>query len=438
MPVTISDVAPGSVADRLGWRAGDQILAIDGAAVEDELDLRFKAAEERFTVRVRLAGVLKEQRVQRRLDEPLGAEFQEFRIKTCGDDCVFCFVDQNPEGLRESLYFRDGDFRMSFLYGNYITMTNLRRRDMERIVEQRLSPLYISVHATDDEARRRLMGHRAQRDELMQKLRFLHDHGIEMHAQIVLTPGYNDGAILEKSIRELYALNRQMLSVSIVPVGLTEHRQGLTDLRPLTPAEAADVLDRVEQWQQSFRAEVGRGFVYGSDEMYLLAGRDFPHEDHYDGYPLMENGVGMSRDFLNELDFQREDFPAKLDRPRALTLATGTLAGPMLEERVVPALREVEGLAVQVVQAPNRLFGEVVTVSGLLNFISFHAALAPLAAARQIGDLVLLPPDCVNFEGLFLDNRPGRNTPAELAAALGGVRVEVFDGDWVRAIEAIR
>jgi putative radical SAM enzyme (TIGR03279 family) len=438
MPVTISEIAPGSIADRLGWRPGDQILAIDGAAVEDELDLRFKAAEERFTVRVRLNGTLKEQRIRRDLEEPLGADFEEFRIKTCGDDCVFCFVDQNPEGLRDSLYFRDGDFRMSFLYGNYITMTNLRRRDMERIVEQRLSPLYISVHATDDEVRRTLMGHRAQRDDLTEKLRFLYENGIDMHAQIVLVPGYNDAAVLEKSVRDLYAMNERMHSVSIVPIGLTEHRAGLKDLRPMNREDAGVVLDRLEDWQRRFRAEVGRGFVYCSDEMYLLAGRDFPQEDDYDGYPLMENGVGMSRDFLNELGFQREDFPGELDVPRTLTIATGTLAGPMIEERIAPVLRQVEGLDVQVVQAPNRLFGEVVTVSGLLNFISFHSALAPLAAAGRAGDLVLLPPDSVNFEGLFLDNRPGRNTPDELSAALGGVPVEVFDGDWVGVIERLR
>ncbi len=437
MPVVVSDISPGSLADRLGWRPGDQILAIDGAAVEDELDFRFKSSEERFTVRARLGGVLKEQRVRRDLEEPIGVDFEEFRIKTCGDDCIFCFVDQNPEGLRESLYFRDGDFRMSFLYGNYITMTNLRRRDLQRIVEQRLSPLYVSVHATDETVRRTLMGHRAQQDDLMPKLRFLYDHGIELHSQIVLVPGHNDGVVLERSVMDLYAMHERMHSLSVVPVGLTEHRQGLTGLRPLTDVEARQTVEQVTAWQQRFRAEIGRGFVYCSDEMYLLAGLDFPEEDDYDGYPLMENGVGMSRDFLNELDYQREEFPASLDAPRSITLATGTLAGPMLEARVAPVLRTVENLNVRVVPARNRLFGDVVTVSGLLNFVSFHAALAPMAAAGTLGDRVILPPDCVNFEGLFLDNKPGRHTTDDLSAALGGVPVEVFDGDWVGLIERL-
>ncbi|MEP0545296.1 MAG: DUF512 domain-containing protein [Rhodothermales bacterium] len=437
MPVTVTAVEPGSLADDLGWATGDQILAINGESVQDELDLRFKAAEERFVVKVRMAGGLREQSVSRDLDEPLGAAFEEFRIKTCGDDCVFCFVDQNPVGLRDTLYFRDGDFRMSFLYGNYITMTNLRDRDMQRIVEQRLSPLYISVHCTTDEIRRRMMGHRTQQDRLMEKMDFLRRRGIDMHAQVVLVPGFNDGDALVKTVEDLYAMNDRMLSLSIVPVGLTRHRRELTDLRTLTQDEALALVGRVEAWQARFRDEIGRGFVYLSDEMYLLAGLDFPDEDDYDGYPLMENGVGMSRDFLNELDYQREFFPASLPEPRRLTLVSGTLTAPLLEERIAPVLREVENLDVDVVTAENTLFGDSVTVSGLLNFKSFLAALRPLADAGRLGDLVVLPPDCVNFEGLFLDNRDGQNTPDDLSAALGGVPVEVFGGDWSEVIERL-
>ena len=436
VPVTIASVDPGSIADALGWAPGDQVLALNGEPVEDELDFRFKATEEALTVRIRQGGTLREHPVRKEPDAPLGIELEEFRVKTCGDDCVFCFVDQNPTGLRDTLYFRDGDFRMSFLYGNYITMTNLRDRDMQRIVEQRLSPLYISVHCTTDEIRRRMMGHRTQQDRLMEKLEYLRAHGIDMHAQVVLVPEFNDGAALEKTVEDLYAMHDRMQSLSIVPVGLTRHRRELSDLRCLTSDEARALVHQVEDWQARFRAEIGRGFVYLSDEMYILAGLDFPGEDAYDGYPLMENGVGMSRDFLNELDYQRDYLPHALAEPRTLTLVTGTLTAGFMEERVAPVLRSVENLDVQVVTAENLLFGDSVTVSGLLNYKSFYAALRPLADAGCLGDLVVLPPDSVNFEGLFLDNRPGQNAPADLADALG-VPVEVFAGDWADVIEAL-
>ncbi len=437
MPVRITAVAPGSIAARLGWQPGDEILAVNGAPVEDELDFRFKATEERLELKLRRSGVLDAVAVEKAYDESFGVELEEFRIRTCGDDCVFCFVDQNPLGLRETLYFRDGDFRMSFLYGNYITMTNLRERDLRRIVEQKLSPLYVSVHSTDDAVRRRMMGHRTQRDRLTEKLRFLHDHGIELHAQIVLVPGHNDGGALAQTVLDLADLSERLYSVSIVPVGITAQRAGLAPLRTVSPAEARQLVRQIARWQRFFREKLGRGFVYVSDEVFLLAGEDFPQEDAYDGYPLMENGVGMSRDFLNELGFQSDDFPAALPAPRRITLATGTLTGPMIEARVKPVLERVAGLDVQVVACPNTLFGDPVTVSGLLNFQSFHAALAPLAEADALGDLVLLPPDCVNFEGLFLDNRAGRMDPSALSAALGSVPVEVFGGDWAGVLERL-
>lgn len=437
MPVRIASVEPASLAESLGWAPGDQILAVNGEAVEDELDVRFKTSEEALSLRVRTGGTLVEQEVEKEPDEPLGATFEEFRIKTCGDDCVFCFVDQNPVGLRDTLYFRDGDFRMSFLYGNYITVTNLRERDLERIVEQRLSPLYVSVHCTDDDVRAAMMGHRTLRDRQGEKLRYLADHGIELHAQIVLVPGYNDAGQLVETILDLYGLHERLYSVSIVPVGLTRHRRELTDLRLVSPAEARQLVRLVARWQAYFRETIGRGFVYLSDEVYLLAGVDFPHEDDYDGYPLMENGVGMSRDFLNELDFQAEDLPGALPEPRRVTLVSGTLTAPLLDAHVRPMLERVGGLAVDVVACENLLFGDSVTVSGLLNFKSFRAALAPLAERGELGDLVVLPPDCVNFEGLFLDNRPGQMTPDDLSAALGGVPVCVFDGDWAGLVERV-
>ena len=443
MPVRIAAVETGSLAEELGWSVGDEVLAVNGEAVEDELDLRFKTSgEDALALKVRRSGTLETQHVTKELDEGLGAQFEEFRIKTCGDDCLFCFVDQNPVGLRDTLYFRDGDFRMSFLYGNYITVTNLRERNLQRIVEQKLTPLYISVHCSDDEIRAQMMGHRTQRDRLMEKLRFLADHGIELHAQIVLVPGFNDGGALVQTILDLYDLREHLYSVSIVPVGLTRHRRELTRLRTLSPEEARQTVRLVDRWQARFREDLGRGFVYVSDEFYILAGEPFPDPDSYDGYPLMENGVGMCRDFLDELAFQSEEFPEALPQPVSITMATGTLAGPLMQRDVAPVLRQVGGLGVEVVSCENTLFGDSVTVSGLLNYKSLIAALGPLADGGTVGALVLLPPDSVNFEGCFLDNRPGANTPGDLAAELSRragrpVEVEVFDGDWVAVIERL-
>jgi NifB/MoaA-like Fe-S oxidoreductase len=232
---------------------------------------------------------------------------------------------------------------------------------------------------------------------------------------------------------DLYALSDRMQSVSVVPVGLTGHRRGLTELRSLTPAEAGQVVRLIESRQRFFRGTIGRGFVYASDEMYILAGLDFPEEGDYDGYPLMENGVGMCRDFLDELHFQASELPASISPRRRLTMVTGTLAGRLLSDRVRPELQRVAGLDVQVVVAENRLFGPSVTVSGLLNWRSLHGALAPLAEAGELGDHVLLPPDCVNVDGRFLDERPAAATPADLSNALG-VPVSVFGGDWAEVI----
>lgn len=435
MPVRITSIENGSLAEELGWKPGDQIVAVNGETVEDELDFRFKTAEEALELRVRMNGNLEVQHVTKDIDDAFGAELQEFRIKTCGDDCLFCFVDQNPVGLRDTLYFRDGDFRMSFLYGNYITVTNLRERNLKRIVEQGLSPMYISVHCTDDAIRREIMGHRTQNDRLMEKLWFFHEHGIEMHAQIVLVPNFNDAGALIKTILDLYELHERLYSVSVVPVGLTRHRRELTKLRTVSQDEAKQLVRLVKCWQPFFRERIGRGFLYLSDEVYILADEEFPHEEDYDGYPLMENGVGLSRDFLNELEYQKEEFPSALPEPRRLTIATGTLAAPLLEQRIVPALRKVNNLDVSVIPCENTLFGDSVTVSGLLNFKSLKASLA--ARVESLGDLVLLPPDSVNFEGLFLDNRDDMATPEQLGEALGGVPVQVFKGDWVEVLEQL-
>jgi NifB/MoaA-like Fe-S oxidoreductase len=274
-----------------------------------------------------------------------------------------------------------------------------------------------------------MMGHTRQRDHLNEKLQFFRENGIDMHTQIVLVPGFNDGDALVKTIDDLYAMYDAVQSVSIVPVGLTSHRQGLQELRHVTPAEADALIDQIETWQDHSRADIGSGFVYGSDELYLLAGREFPQEDAYDGFPLMENGVGMCRDFLDEFEFQLDDLRETDLEPTHITMVTGTLASSILTDRIAPVLNEIPNLTVDVVTAENRIFGPAVTVSGLLGYKCIRSALGD----RKLGDLVLLPPDCINYQGDFLDNVAGRNSPDDLAEELG-TPVRIFAGDWLDAL----
>ena len=291
--------------------------------------------------------------------------------------------------------------------------------------------MYISVHCTDDEIRRRMMGHVKQNDQLNEKLQFFRKNGIEMHTQIVLVPGYNDGDALIRTIEDLYAMSDMVQTVSIVPVGLTSKRQGLEELRPLNGEEALELIAQINDWQDRFRSEIGSGFVYASDEMYLLAGLEFPEESEYDGFPLMENGVGMCRDFLDEFEFQLKDVHTDSRRPTRITLMTGTLASPILRNRIAPALNAIDGLTVDVIAAENRIFGPAVTVSGLTGYKCISSALA----GQDLGDLVLLPPDCVTYQGDFLDNVAGKNNPGNLALELG-VPVRLFAGDWMAALSA--
>ncbi len=429
MSATIKHVESGSLAEMLGWESGDVVVSINDQRIGDEIDFRFHTAESELYVKIRRAGILKEYAFERPENEPLGVNLEDFVIRPCADDCVFCFVDQNPAGLRDALYFRDSDPRMSFLYGNYITTTNLRQTDLDRIVEQRLSPMYISVHCTDDEIRRRMMGHVKQRDHLNEKLQFFRENGIEMHTQIVLVPGYNDGEALVRTIEDLFAMSDMVRSVSVVPVGLTSRRRGLEELKPLNSEQAHEIIEQINDWQDRFRSEIGSSFVYASDEMYLLAGLEFPEESEYDGFPLMENGVGMCRDFLDEFEFQFEDLHTNSRRPARITMVTGTLAFPILQHRIAPALNAIDGLAVDVVVTENRIFGPAVTVSGLMGYKCMSVALG----GQELGDVVLLPPDCVNYEGNFLDNVVGKNNPDDLSLELG-VPVRVFAGDWMAAL----
>ncbi len=425
MGMKVTAVEPGSLADELGFGVGDELLEVNGHRLRDILDYRFRTGgESELEIYVRDAGgetTLYE--VEKEPDEPLGLQFEEFRYTSCGDNCVFCFVDQNPAGLRKPIYFRDGDFRLSFLYGNYNTLTNVGPKSLERIVEQRLSPMYISVHSTIPEVRMKLMRHKKD-DGIAAKMQYLADHGIDMHTQIVLVPDWNDGESLIKTIDDLWAMRGRVKSCSVVPLGITDLREGLTKLRHHTSEEANAIIDWVERKQAEFRPVFRKSFLYVSDEMYLRAGRELPLAAIYDGFPQLENGVGLVRHFLDDFAEQAESLPGALDKPRKLTFVTGTLASPVIA-RAAERLNAIDGLSVELVTAVNTLFGPSVTVAGLLSAACILSALE----GHELGDLVVLPPDCVNYDGRFLDEL----TLPEMEAKLGRPCV-LFDGDWDKLV----
>ncbi|HOY43309.1 MAG TPA: DUF512 domain-containing protein [bacterium] len=394
----ISVVYPDTPAARLGLQPGDEIIAIDSHEIRDPIDFQFYSAEESYCLHLRRGG--HEWKVNLAPEESgwLGVEFADMEYHSCGNKCVFCFVDQNPPGMRKSLYFKDEDYRLSFLYGNYVTLTNLSRSHLERIVEQRLSPLYVSVHSTEDDLRKRMLGLRRS-DRLLEKIDFLARGGIELHAQIVLCPEWNDGEHLEKTLADLAARFPAVQSVAVVPLGLTGHREELTPLRTVTPAEAVGLLVSEKRWEKEFRSRLGVAFVYLADEFYLLAGAPLPSAARYDGFPQIENGVGMTRSFLDRFARQKYRFPREV-KPVRVRIVSGELAAPILTARVLPVLNTISGLQAEVVAVKNRFFGGKVTVSGLITGGDIIGQLRGMERA----DLIMIPPNCRNGDGLFLDD----------------------------------
>lgn len=405
----IRRVEPKSAAARAGFRDGDDILEINGFAIRDEIDFYYHAADDdleclvqrndrTFVVPVRLA-----------IYGGFGLEFEGMAYRHCGNNCIFCFVDQNPSGLRQALYFKDEDYRLSFLYGNYVTLTNVSRSHLLRIVEQRLSPLYISVHAVDPQVRQKMLGLRRD-DRLLEKMAFLAAHQIQMHAQLVLCPGWNDGAVLADSLQKLAGLYPAVQSIAVVPLGLTRHRKNLPALQPVNKPNARRIIAQVEEAAARFKNDFDSFFVYLADEFYLKAGSEIPGSERYDDFPQIENGVGMCRRFLQELAKEKRYFPKKTRRTTAL-IVTGQSAAPFLHRHLQPVLDTVRGYSAKVVAIRNRFLGPRVTVSGLLTGQDIYNQLK----SRHKGDVVFLPPDCLNEDGLFLDDW----TPQQLQDKLG-------------------
>jgi putative radical SAM enzyme (TIGR03279 family) len=412
----ISGVRKNSLAEAAGIVAGDRLLAVDGAAVKDIIELSFYTTD--YAVELELENARGERRqvhIDKFPDEDLGLEFESAvfdRVATCYNKCLFCFVDQMIPGMRDGLYVRDDDYRLSFLYGNFITLTNLREEDYERIICTHMSPLYVSVHATDPEARCRLMGNRFA-GELMAKLERLFDAGIDVHTQIVCCPGYNDGEVLALSFADLYACYPHVLTMAVVPVGLTKQREGLHELRTFTREEAARLIDQVEPWQRRCREETGGTFIYLGDEFYLLAGREVPEAEHYDGFPQLENGIGLTRSFLDEWERTLAQLRGYHATAPAV-IPVGEAAYPVLLP-LMERLNEEFGAEHRFVPVRNKFFGGKVNVTGLLT----AGDILPVTDVRR----VILPAVVLNNDNLFLDDTSLEQFKAKCAG-----RVELAKG----------
>ncbi len=400
MSLRIKSVDSDGLGAYLGLAPGDRLLKINGRRVPDHLDYQFRIIDAQPVLELEKAGIREVIEIEKDDEVDLGVQFEDFKIRGCANDCVFCFVDQNPKGLREGLYFRDGDYRMSFLYGHYITLTNMGQKELDRIVEQRLSPLYISVHATEAELRKKLLLY-LKNDDVLGKMKYLVYHGIELHSQIVLCPTLNDGDHLEHSMRDLHPLSPGLRTVSIVPVGLTGHRQGLTEIPPVTNEYAESFMSVYDQLDSNYRHSDGGRMVILSDEWYLLAGLPVPEMEFYQGLSIEENGVGLVRGFLDRFAAESAGLPNHLSSPKRITLATGLLAAPVFEQYILPRLNKIGNLEVVVQTVPNRLLGSSVTVAGLLSGGDFIDHLA----GADIGDEVWTTDRILNDAGnLTLDD----------------------------------
>ncbi len=452
----VSAIIPGSIADAIGLQAGDTVLAVGERRLRDVIDYRFAMADERIELLVRRGDEETIYEIEKDPDEDLGIEFVEplfDRLRTCNNKCPFCFLTQMPKGMRKSLYLKDDDYRLGFLYGNFVTLTNLTEADWQRIEEQHLSPMYVSIHATDPALRAVLLG-KPELPDVLEQIRRFGRLGIEVHTQIVALPGINDDAMLHQSVRELAALYPIVQTIAVVPVGLTKYRyegkrpqsiraaihvhetaewidtnwerqplwdevlaagsrgaEGVIELHTSTPNpqpptpdlghcarqivatdvpmrvfrpdEAARVIDLLAPYQARFRADLGLGLVYASDEFYLLSGRELPPASAYDGMPQYSNGVGMTRDFVDGWAKAQRRLPARLPAPTELTLACATLIAPVLQ-RVVDRLNRIENMQARLLPITNQFFGEQVTVSGLLMGHDVAAALKAAGVRRAL------------------------------------------------------
>lgn len=388
MAVRIKSVDKGSAAEAAGLKAGDTLLSADGNEINDMLDYQFYTSGPQLSLAVQRGGRLDYLQVEKGEYEPFGCEFETYLIDkkhSCANHCMFCFIDQLPKGLRESLYFKDDDERLSFLFGNYITLTNLSEREAARIIKMRISPINISVHTTDPDLRVRMMANKNAGSTLAYLEQFARA-GIQMNFQLVLCRGVNDGPALEKSLADLSALYPAVQSIAAVPSGLTRYRKGLYPLTPYDAASSRQVLDILEHWGNLCKEKYGSRLVYPADEWYLAAGRPIPPDAFYEDYPQLENGVGMwrlfSEEFAAALEHHKQRWPLL---PRRMDLVTGTLAAPLITQAAQALSRRYPRLKLTVHPIRNDFFGGNVSVAGLVTATDIAAQCRGKLKSRHLG-----------------------------------------------------
>lgn len=394
--IRVTGVQPESIAAELGLREGSELLSVNGRLLDDFLDWEFLTAEEEFVLHVRQPdGEEIEFEIERHLNEPMGVALEPPRIRRCANRCDFCFVDGLPDGLRDVLYIRDDDYRLSFRYGNFATLTNLKPHDVQRIIDYRLSPLYVSVHATDPVVRRFVLRNPTA-PEIIPQLSEFAAHGIEFHTQVVMSPGVNDGAVLQETLQDLYNFGPSVLNCSVVPVGLTEHSKHHLVREP-TADECRAAIRVVEACAERARMERGITWAFGADELYLRAGVSLPPADIYDGFEQVENGVGSVRwlqQRISQSGISRDEWAGK-----SVGVVTGTAMAPLMP-MVLEPLARLTSARFDLIPVTNTLFGASVTTAGLLPGSAVQQALL----GRRDLDLVLIPGESINDDGLFIDS----------------------------------
>jgi putative radical SAM enzyme (TIGR03279 family) len=407
-PALISGIVLGSIAEEVGFTPGDRLVKINGQCPRDLIDYQFLCSDEVLNLEVLdPKGKIHQVEIEKDYDEDLGLEFETALFDgliQCNNKCPFCFIDQQPPGKRASLYFKDDDYRLSFLYGSYLTLTNLSTREWDRIAQMRLSPLYVSIHATEPEVRSQLLKNN-RAGQILDQLRWFQSQRLEIHAQVVLCPGINDGVHLDRTLRDLATFHQgeipTVASVAVVPVGLTRFRPDLTELSPVTPEIARSIVNQVEALQQEFQQEFQSTFAWLADEWYLIAGMELPPSDYYEDYPQLGNGVGSIRRFLDEFAKEIEAWEiTEIDPPRTCTWVVGNAVENAFQP-LVDRLNALPGLTVNLVALASQYWGQEMTVTGLLTGFDLLQQLP----GRDLGDRILIPSVMLKHdEAKFLDD----------------------------------